>query len=134
VQEVLLYHKASKTCIVADIVENMTEEWVVESGTSSTCFGRWVLSFIDFCFHELVGRSGPSPDWQLHLTGDVAEIRATVAEVTSWDFDALLLCHGELIEQDAKVALLRTLAELMTMSEKRSPCWVACCARLGKWR
>lgn len=133
-QEVVLWHRASKTCIVADVVENMTEDWVRRTPGSATWWGRCALSAVNCCFRGLVGRSGPSPEFQMYMSSDPSEIRSTINTVMTWDFDALLLCHGDLVEQDAKVVLLRTLAELMSISQRRPRCLASVCSWLSRWQ
>jgi hypothetical protein len=47
-------------------------------------------------------RPAPELRW---LTRDRAEAKRAIERILSWDFDKMVIAHGELFERDAKAAL-----------------------------
>jgi len=85
--ERILRHRASGTVIVTDQVFN-----IHETNLFTTCYLK--LSGI----HQKVGSSG-----LLKMgTRDKAAARASMDRVLAWDFDHLVMAHGELIRDDAR--------------------------------
>lgn len=83
VNEVLFCHRASRTLFVTDIAFNLRR------GSLAT---RWLM--------KLVGawdRFGPSRLERL-LTRDRAAARSALEQVLSWDFDRVVVTHGDIVE------------------------------------
>lgn len=93
-REVDFLHRASRTLIATDLVENFQEE---TPGLNSFTRG----------FMELVGLWGhprPAPELRL-LTLHQQAARDQLEKLLAWDFDRAIISHGELLLQDPKSAI-----------------------------
>jgi len=90
-REVAFFHRASRTLILTDLVENFTP---ATQGTNALCrvlfraLGMW-------------NRPLPAPEYRF-AWGDKAQVRAGMHSILAWDFDRVILSHGDLITSDAK--------------------------------
>ncbi len=90
-REVAFFHHASKTLILVDAVENVT------AATPGT---NWLLRFL-FRTIGLWNTPGPAPEYRL-AWGDKALVRQCMMRILDWDFERVILSHGDLITRDAK--------------------------------
>jgi hypothetical protein len=103
--EVLLYHRSSRTLMVCDLVENMTPE----TSSSMTLF-------------KLFGvrqRPMASPEFRMYTTS-AQEARRSLEIAQSWDFKRIFLCHGDIIERDAKAIFNSVCAEFLAGVSRKS--------------
>jgi hypothetical protein len=86
-QEVLFFHAASRTLIVADLCEH---------------FGPWSppLTRLVARLANMYGKPRMPPDWQRTFR-DLETARACFERILAWDFDRVILAHGGLLERDA---------------------------------
>lgn len=87
-QEVLFFHAASCTLIVADLCEH---------------FGPWSppLTRLVARLANMYGKPRMPPDWQRTFR-DLETARACFERILAWDFDRVILAHGGLLERDAR--------------------------------
>lgn len=90
-REVAFLHHASKTLILVDLVENVT---AATPGTNA-----W-LRFL-FRAIGMWNRPRPAPEYRF-AWGDKARVREGLERILAWDFDRVILSHGDLITHDAK--------------------------------
>jgi hypothetical protein len=90
-REVAFFHRASRTLILVDLVENFTSD---TPGTN-------VLLRIAFRAIGMWNRPSPAPEYRF-AWGDKARVRAGLERILAWDFDRVILSHGDLITHDAK--------------------------------
>ena len=93
-REVVLLHRASRTVIAVDLVENVRDETPGVDRVMRTwlkLLGQW-------------NKPRPAPELRW-LTRDHAAARRELERILSWDFDKMVIAHGELFERDAKDAL-----------------------------
>ena len=87
VREVVFYHRESRTLIVSDLLMNLrgrsTEIGTVVQGVYRL-FGLW-------------GHPVPSPDYLL-FTWDKRSAEQALSRVLRWDFQRVIVGHGELME------------------------------------
>ncbi len=95
--EVLLFHRHSRTLLVADLVENIA--------SSTTSRFAYLLCW-PFGIRK---RPMPSPEFRLY-THDADAARHSLAKARDWPIERIFLCHGELIDRDAK-AVFETVCE-----------------------
>jgi hypothetical protein len=87
VSEVALYHRATRTLIVTDLAFNMQ--------SVSRRPDRW--------YWQMSGvwqRFGPSKLVQHVLLRDADLVRPFLARVLAWDFDRIVVSHGDVVERD----------------------------------
>ncbi len=88
--EVVALHRPSRTLIVSDLVFNFapTAPWLTRAG-------MWCLCGYPGCRTTLLERVGMRR----------AAARREVEALLGWDFDRLIMAHGEIIETGGKAAL-----------------------------
>lgn len=90
-REVAFFHHASKTLILVDLVENVT---AATPGTNG------LLRFL-FRMIGMWNTPTPAPEYRLGW-GDKALVRQCMLRILQWDFERVILSHGDLITDDAR--------------------------------
>jgi hypothetical protein len=90
-REVAFYHLASRTLILVDLVENFT---AATRGTNA-------LMRIAFRALGMWNRPGPAPEYRF-AWGDKARVRVGLERILAWDFERVILSHGDVITRDAR--------------------------------
>ncbi len=90
--EVAFYHRASKTLLLTDLIENFTDQ------TSNV---NWVLKLWWKAVFHMWDNPKPAPEYQMGWK-DKAAARKSLQRILDWDFDKIIMAHGDLIETDAK--------------------------------
>lgn len=109
-EEVVCLHRASRTLVVADLVETLCE---------STLPGRVARAASRAA--GLFGRALPSPEFRLY-TVDAGVARARLDEIASWPFDRILMSHGALVTENAH-AVFDGVALKLCDEAGRRPTW-----------
>lgn len=94
VREHAVLHRPSRTMIVADLVFNFGPTATVWTRN----FFRWAGGVREFPGMTRLFRS---------FIRDRDAFRASVEQLLAWDFDRLIVAHGDVVETNAKVALSR---------------------------
>lgn len=89
--EVAMYHRASQTLILVDLIENFTDGTPNIGGTLKVLF-KYVM--------RMWGTPRPAPEYQFGWS-DRAAAAESLRRVLAWDFQRIVLSHGDLINQDA---------------------------------
>jgi uncharacterized protein DUF4336 len=89
--EVVFFHRASRTLLLCDLAFNF--------GPRAALPTRWLMRLI-----RSYGRFGPSTldPW---LIRDRAAARASLERILSWDFDRVVVAHGDVLEDGGREAL-----------------------------
>jgi hypothetical protein len=106
--EIVLFHRATRTLIVTDFIENLYPETVGPAGN---------------CVARLLGiwkNPSPSPEHSMYLT-DLEAFERSIQRVRSWDFDRILLAHGRFIETGGKAIFEAVVQKLATRVRRRGP-------------
>ena len=90
-REVAFFQRASRTLILVDLVENFTP---ATSGIN-------LFSRIVFRTLGMWNRPSPAPEYRL-AWGDEARVREGMERILAWDFDRVILSHGDIITRDAR--------------------------------
>ncbi len=93
-RELVLFQRASRTVIAVDLVEHI--------GDATLGVDRMMRAWIKLLGMWNKPRAAPELRW---LTRDRAGARRALERILSWDFDKMVIAHGELFERDAKAAL-----------------------------
>ena len=90
-REVAFFHRASRTLILVDLVENFT------SATPGTNL------FIRILFRAIGmwNRPSPAPEYRF-AWGDKPQVRACLERILAWDFERVIVAHGDIITRDAR--------------------------------
>lgn len=95
-REVAFFHRASRTLILVDLVENFT------AATPGTNLPLRIL----FRALGMWNRPSPAPEYRF-AWGDRARVREGMDRILAWDLERVILSHGDLITHDARQALAR---------------------------
>ena len=95
-QEVIFYHRPSRTLIVADLVMYFDED--------STFLTRWVARLWGMYKQPI-----PPMDFKVTLTQKM-QVRLCLERILQWDFERVILAHGGLIEKEGKKTLQEAFA------------------------
>lgn len=101
-REVAFFHLASRTLILVDLVENFTP---ATRGTN--LFFRILFRAIG-----MWSQPGPAPEYRV-AWGDKARVREGMERILAWDFERVILAHGDVITRDAKQIVARAWGEVL---------------------
>jgi len=90
IREVVFRHRPTRTLVVVDLLENITPR---TPGTNRA-LRIW------FRLLRMWNRPAPAPEYWLGWR-DQAAVRACMERILAWEFDRVVLAHGDLIERDA---------------------------------
>ena len=90
-REVAFFHRASRTLILVDLVENVT----------SATPGTNLLLRILFRGLGMWNRPSPAPEYRF-AWGDKARVRECMERILAWEFERVILSHGDIIKRDAR--------------------------------
>jgi hypothetical protein len=104
--EALLLHRRSRTLLVGDFVENF------ETGTASR------LAIAVAALWGVRAHPMASPEFRFY-TQDAEMASRALDRARCWDFERIFLCHGRLIDADAKATFDQVCAQLLAEVEAR---------------
>lgn len=90
-REVAMYHRASQTLILVDLIENFTDATPNIGGALKFLF-KYVM--------HMWGRPKPAPEYQMGWSDRMAAANS-LQRILAWDFRRIVLSHGDLIDHDA---------------------------------
>ena len=96
--DVVFCHHASRTVIIADLVFNIHQ-------------AQSLATRLFFKLDDAYGKFGPSRLWRL-LMRDRATARVAVDRMLGWDFDRVIMAHGDILETGGREALRASFAWL----------------------
>jgi hypothetical protein len=95
-REVAFFHRSSRTLILVDLVENFTP---ATPGTN-------LLLRLLFRSVGMWNRPVPAPEYRFGW-GDKARVREGLERILAWDFERVILAHGDVIARDGKQVVAR---------------------------
>ena len=105
--EIVFLHRASRTLIVTDLVENLDSE-------TASGFGRMLARLFGVGSEPVA-----SPEHRLY-THDATAAERSFERIRSWDFERIVLSHGALIESDGREVMEGVAGRLLSGARKRS--------------
>ena len=109
--EVAFYHKITKTLILVDLIENFTDE---------TEDVNWTLELWWKVVFRMWGNPKPAPEYQLGWK-DKNAARKSLMRILNWDFERIIISHGDLVEENAKEVAFHAWRRLLASSENALP-------------
>lgn len=94
--EVAFFHRPSRTLLLVDLIENITDQ---------TLNVNWQLKLWWKAVFHMWNHPKPAPEYQLGWK-DKAAARKSLERILQWDFERIVIAHGDLIETDAKATAL----------------------------
>jgi len=92
ISEVALFHTPSKTLILVDLIENVTDQ------TPDTDL---MLKFWWKAVFHMWNHPKPAPEYQMAWS-DKQAARQSLEKIMQWDFERIVIAHGDLVTQNAK--------------------------------
>ncbi len=89
--EVAFFHRATRTLILVDVIENY--------GDNTTRINLLMRFWWKVVF-RMWNRPKPAPEYQISWK-DKTAARKSLEQILSWDFDKIIIAHGDLIEEEA---------------------------------
>jgi hypothetical protein len=90
-REVAMFHRASHTLILVDLIENFTDATPNTGGALKFWF-KYVLRMWD--------NPCPAPEYRMGW-GDRQAAAKSLRRILTWDFQQIVLSHGDLIDRNA---------------------------------
>jgi hypothetical protein len=119
--EVVFLHRASRTLIVADLIE------ALDAHTLPTRRGRFVARLM-----RLFGRTLPSPEFRAFTT-DIEAAKERLDRIDRWDFTRILPAHGPMLD-DPEHATFRQVRDFLLAEVRARPRWRRALYRLAaRW-
>lgn len=87
-QEVVFFHRASRTLILADLIMNFDEESAPLTRLAMRVFGMYK-------------KPTPPADFKATLTQKLQAL-LYVDRILQWDFEGIILAHGRLVQQEGR--------------------------------
>lgn len=91
-REVAMYHRPSRTLILVDLIENFTDATPNIGGALKFWF-KYVM--------RMWGKPRPAPEYRIGWS-DRQAAAESIRRILAWDFQRIVLSHGDLIEKDAR--------------------------------
>ena len=87
--EVIFFHRATRTLVLTDLLFNVR--------SSDSVWTRFLMTL-----DGGLGRAAVARSFKLLIKMRREQAQAAVERILSWDFDRILLAHGEAVEKDAR--------------------------------
>jgi len=99
-EEVVFFHRASRTLILADLIENFPADHF-------TGWQKWLARMIGIVQPDV----GMPRDWRLTVLNR-KRARECIAAIAAWKPEKIIVAHGDCIEENAGAALKRAFGWL----------------------
>lgn len=104
-QEYAFYHRPSRTLILTDLAFNIGTDVPI-----------WTKIF--FSLNDAYGKFGPSRLMRSMIT-DKTAFKASLAALLKWDFEHVVVAHGDVVAQDGKDILRQAFQPYLASSPNR---------------
>jgi hypothetical protein len=102
-REVAMYHRASRTLILVDLIENFTDATPHTGGTLKFWF-KYVL--------RMWNHPRPAPEYRIGWS-DRQAAAESLRRILAWDFQRIVLSHGDLIQSAAREAAIEAWSGIL---------------------
>jgi hypothetical protein len=117
-KELVFNHKPTSTMIQADLMFNLPgKEQFSKAGVSPT---SGILTKIFVALSNTKGKGQQRVLWHAlsNATKDRAGFNKSVARINEWNFDRMIMCHGDVIETGAKPIFQKVMAWHLEAAKK----------------
>jgi hypothetical protein len=102
-REVAMFHRASRTLILVDLIENFTDATPHAGGALKFLF-KYVL--------RMWNNPRPAPEYRLGWN-DWKAAAESLRRILAWDFQRIVLSHGDLIERNAREVAIEAWSRVL---------------------
>lgn len=103
--EVAFFHKPTNSLILVDLIENFT---------NNTAGVNWLLKLWWKMVFRMWENPKPAPEYQFGWK-DKKAARSSLMKIMQWDFDRIIMAHGDLIEEKAKETAMQAWSRLLSI-------------------
>lgn len=103
INEVAFFHRPTRSLILTDLIENFTD----------ASAANWVLKFWMKLVFRMWNNPKSAPEYQLGWRNK-SLAREMLEKVLQWDFERIILTHGEVITEDARATARRAWRSVLT--------------------
>lgn len=104
ISEVAFVHKGSKTLILVDLLENIGDNYTHDAGL--------LLKFWWKAVFHMWNNPKAAPEYQIGW-GRKEIVKKGMEKILSWDFDRIIIAHGNIIESNAKAVLTKAWGSVL---------------------
>jgi len=104
INEVAFFHQSTRTLILVDLIENIGDDYTHEAGLLLQFWWKVVLN--------MWNNPKAAPEYQLGW-GNKAVVKKSLNGILDWDFDKIILAHGNLIENDARAVAAKAWEKVL---------------------
>ena len=108
INEVAFFHQSTKTLILVDLIENIGDDYTHDAGLLLQFWWKAVL--------KMWNNPKAAPEYQLGW-GDKAVVKKSLNRILTWDFEKIILSHGNLIEKDAHAVAIKAWKNVLESKE-----------------
>ena len=101
--EVAFFHRPSRTLVLTDLIENIGD---ATPGNRDLMLKFWWKGVL-----RMWNRARPAPEYQWGWS-DKPAARACLERILAWDFERVVIAHGDCIEHDAHARLREKVSNL----------------------
>ncbi len=98
-EEAVFFHRAGRTLILGDLLENFSEDDPLMTRIAARIGGMY-------------GKPGMPRDWRFTFR-DRAAARQSIERILDWPFESIILAHGRLVSRDARQAFEKAFSWLL---------------------
>jgi len=98
ISELAFLHRDSKTLILVDLLENIGDDYPHDTNL-------WLKFWWKVVF-KMWNNPKAAPEYQMGW-GDKKIVKEGLEKILSWDFERIILAHGNLVETEAKAVLTK---------------------------
>jgi len=102
-REVAMFHRASRTLILVDLIENFTDATPHTGGA---------LKFLFKHILRMWNNPRPAPEYRMGWS-DRKAAAESLRRILAWDFQRIVLSHGDLIERGAREVAIRAWSGIL---------------------
>ncbi|MGH8042496.1 MAG: DUF4336 domain-containing protein [Rudaea sp.] len=102
-REVAMFHRASRTLILVDLLENFTDATPHTGGALKFLF-KYVL--------RMWNNPRPAPEYRMGWSDRQAAAKS-LRRILAWDFQRIVLSHGDLIQSGAREVAIKAWSEIL---------------------
>ena len=102
-REVAMFHRASRTLILVDLIENFTDATPHTGGALKYLF-KYVF--------RMWNNPRPAPEYRMGWS-DRKAAATSLRRILAWDFQRIVLSHGDLIERDAHAVAIKAWSGIL---------------------
>jgi hypothetical protein len=102
-REVAMFHRASRTLILVDLIENFTDATPHTGGALKFWF-KYVL--------RMWNNPGPAPEYRMGWSDRQAGAKS-LRRILAWDFQHIVLSHGDLIQSAAREVAIKAWSGIL---------------------